>query len=183
MRIPGVRDALLATLGILGLAVLVWLALSATLGLRLTVFLTGSMAPAIPTGSLGVVQPVPASALVVGDVVQVARAHDGRPVTHRIVVIAPGDAAAERVLTLRGDANATHDRDAYRVSEAGLVLVAVPGLGAALLVARTPSGIAVTTAIVAAVVCWGLWPMSAPRSRRRGARRGDRERVRDAGVP
>lgn len=96
------------------------------LGLRPLVFESGSMTPAIPTGSLALADEVAAADLRVGDVVSVVTA-DGVRVTHRISWIQRVDGKAS--LTLRGDANATPDADPYLVSSADRVLVDVPWLG------------------------------------------------------
>src|SRR5512133_106197 len=70
----------------------------------------GSMAPAIPQGSLVFVQPVPARDLKVGDVITFRRPEEPRQVvTHRIVSVRPLDAGGlggtnGLALRTRGDA-------------------------------------------------------------------------------
>ena len=94
-------------------------------GVRPVIFLSGSMSPTIPAGSLAVSRELPASALRTGDVVAVP-VGDTR-VTHRIVAIThrPGSAT----LQLRGDANDRADEQTYQVTSAPRVLASVPEAG------------------------------------------------------
>ncbi|MBD8870914.1 signal peptidase I [Nocardioides donggukensis] len=126
-RLPGLlREAALTAGAVAGvLCVLVALA-AVTLDLRLVVFRSGSMAPAIETGALAVSRTVPATDLAVGDVVTVLTKGDVR-VTHRIEDVAlSGDQAS---LVLRGDANRVVDSDVYVVREADRVLFDIPRAG------------------------------------------------------
>lgn len=66
---------------------------------------TGSMAPAIPAGSLIVSRPASAAALAVGDVVTYV--HDGARVTHRLHEVA--DDGGQLLLRTKGDANPAPD--------------------------------------------------------------------------
>lgn len=80
--------------------------------------LSGSMEPAIPTGSLAVVVTVRAEELAVGDVItfhhpQAARTY----VTHRIVRIE--GTGADRTFITRGDANALEDPWQVKASGSG----------------------------------------------------------------
>lgn len=125
MRTRG-REVVLTVGAIVGLlCVLVALA-SVVLGLRPLVFRSGSMAPTIGTGALGLSQGVAADELRVGDVVTVPTG-SGDLVTHRIVQVthSPGTAT----LQLQGDANSNPDPRLYPVTEAGRVVVTVPRLG------------------------------------------------------
>ena len=91
------------------------LAISSLLfGVKPIIFRSGSMAPAMPTGSLGIAHQVPAADLAVGDVVTVP--YNGTHVTHRIVEVTQGNEAA--TLRLKGDANKSADAVAYRVTSA-----------------------------------------------------------------
>ncbi len=82
------------------------------MGVRPLIFLSGSMSPAIPAGSLGLARTTDADDLEVGDIVTVPT--NGTFVTHRIVEIthAPGKAT----LLLRGDGNRVADATAYEVA-------------------------------------------------------------------
>ena len=100
--------------------------------------LSDSMAPAIPSGSVVVLRPVPAAALQVGDVITFRRTDgSGETLTHRIVEIAePGEAP---VVVTKGDANPAPDADVVRLQGTGLRAVfAVPLLGFALNRMSTP---------------------------------------------
>lgn len=92
--------------------------------------LTGSMAPAIPPGSLVVVRPVPFEGIAMGDVVTY-QLRSGEPtvVTHRVVGVGTrGD--GETVLTLRGDANPAPDTEPVTdVQVRGVVAYDLPYLG------------------------------------------------------
>lgn len=95
--------------------------------------LTGSMEPAIPTGSVAVMIPVRAEELAVGDVITFHHPNDPRSyVTHRIAAIE--DDAGTRTLVTKGDANALPD--AWRVVASGggwRYAFAIPQVGRALL--------------------------------------------------
>lgn len=152
------RDAVITVLGVLGAAALLWLLAGGIFGVSIIVFMTGSMSPTMPTGAAAIVQTVPAADLQVGDVVTVARRDTGTPVTHRIVEIADGREAAERILTLRGDDNDFADSERYAVSEAPRVVVSAPGVGWVIMAARHPAVTVTLAAGIAAAIVWALWP-------------------------
>lgn len=124
----------------LGLLVLVGALVAIELrGDRVDAVLTGSMSPAIPTGSLVVSGRGPIEA---GDVIVYEQARSGRLVTHRVVHVVAGDGGP--VYTTKGDANPTVDIDPVPAADVrGRVLAHVPGLGAWLQSWRGPSGVAV----------------------------------------
>jgi signal peptidase len=93
--------------------------------ITLIMFKTGSMSPAIPAGSLAIVQKIPASQVHVGDVVTVDRGNQ-LPITHRVVSVSPH--GNEYALTLRGDANSENDPEPYITSDVRIVLFSMPGL-------------------------------------------------------
>jgi signal peptidase I len=159
-RRPGrLRDAVLTVLGSLGIVCVLWLGLAWIFGLSILVFITGSMAPAMPAGAAAIVQHVSAPELEVGDVVTVPKPSSGLPVTHRIVEIAGVDGRpAERELTLKGDANRTIDPHTYVVAEAERVVVAAPELGRVVVWAKSPVATAILTIAVAGSIVWALWP-------------------------
>ncbi|NYD68727.1 signal peptidase I [Agromyces atrinae] len=160
-----VRDVIVTIVGSLGIIAVVWFAVSAALSLSIVVFVTGSMAPTMPTGTAAIVQTVAASELAVGDVVTVTRPDTGTQVTHRIVAIDPAASSDERALTLRGDDNVNPDRDRYVVSETGRVVATLPGAGAIALALRSPLAMTAITLGAALVVAWGLWPRRESRRR------------------
>ncbi|WP_347345513.1 S26 family signal peptidase [Microbacterium sp.] len=142
--------------------------------ITLIMFRTGSMAPAIPAGSVAVVQRIPASDVHVGDVVTVDRV-DELPVTHRVRAVAPGAMADERTLTLRGDANEQDDPFPYEVASVRRVIVAIPGAAVVVVAFGNPFVLGGVTLAAALLVGWAFWP-------REPARRRDRDDgARDAG--
>jgi signal peptidase I len=135
-----------AAAGLLGIALTV---ASFVFGLRPLAVTSGSMAPAIDTGSLAWVRSVGADELRIGDVVTVAGA-DGNAVTHRVESIAgTGD---ERVLTLRGDANDSVDAQLYVVTEADRVVASLGLAGYALVWLGHPGGVVVVVGAIFAVL-------------------------------
>lgn len=114
------------TLGALvGVLCLVMTLAGVLFGVRPVVFLSGSMSPTIPAGSLAVSHEAPAAELRTGDVVAVSVGDT--QVTHRIVAITHRPGAA--TLQLRGDANDRADEQTYEVTSAPRVLVSVPVVG------------------------------------------------------
>lgn len=119
------REVLLTASALLGVLCLMLTLVAPVAGLRPLVFLSGSMSPTVPAGSLGVSRTTDAADLRVGDVVTVEV--PGSFVTHRVVEVEHADGVA--VLRLRGDANREVDAQVYRVAEAPRLLFSVPTLG------------------------------------------------------
>lgn len=142
--------------------------LAMTAGITLILFRTGSMSPTIPAGSVAIVQRIPATEVEVGDVVTVDREGE-LPVTHRVTSVAPGESDAERVLTLRGDANASDDPFPYTVSTVRIVLFSVPGIASGIAALGHPLVLGGLTAGATLLVVWAFWP-HAPRRDRSTAR-------------
>lgn len=135
-------------------------------GWRPVVLVSGSMAPAMPAGTLVLVRPVPAAEVRVGDVVTVPVPGADARVTHRVTGLAR-DKGATRA-TLRGDANATDDAAVYPLGDTVLrAATSVPGLGRA--VSGTPATVLAVGA--AALVVVALLPGRDPE---RGPDRGPR---------
>jgi signal peptidase I len=119
------RDLPLTVSAVVGALVLAGAAGLAATDSRPVAFRSGSMAPAIPTGSVALVHRVPADQLSTGDVVTVRSG--GSFVTHRIVALSrSGDSAT---LQLRGDANGAPDPEVHSVGSAERVVASVPWLG------------------------------------------------------
>jgi signal peptidase I len=112
-----------AGLGALGLAAV---ALAGLTGQRAFIVGSGSMQPAIATGSVVIGHRVPATDLQPGQVVTVATGHRGY-VTHRVVAVERSDAGVR--LILRGDANGTADPVPYSAGSVYRTWLVVPGLG------------------------------------------------------
>ncbi len=115
---------------VLGIAVLVIAVPALVGGMPLTI-LTGSMAPALPPGTLVVVKPTPVDEIEVGDVLTF-QLESGKPalVTHRVVArVTDTGSDAVRFVT-QGDANAQPDAgEVLPVQIKGTVWFAVPWLG------------------------------------------------------
>lgn len=114
---------LLAVVGVLTTGVTVFAAHS---GLRPLVVRSGSMEPAIATGSMVLVRQIPAAEIRPGQVVAVVRP-DRTRVTHRVVSVEHRGATAE--LVLKGDANTDPDPAPVTVAHAGLYVTSLPWLG------------------------------------------------------
>lgn len=159
-------DILLWVAAIAGVVCMVLVVLALTASITLIMFRTGSMSPTIPAGSVAVVQEVPASEIEVGDVVTVDRVGD-LPVTHRVTSTSPGASDAERVITMRGDANAGDDPYPYTVQTVRVVLFSVPGIASAIVAMGNPYVLGALTIAATTLVVWAFWPRPADSRRRR----------------
>ncbi|MCW2599185.1 MAG: signal peptidase [Frankiales bacterium] len=117
---------LLNLASLLGLSMTAVTVYAATHGLHPLVVRSGSMEPTIPTGSMVLIQKIPASAIRVGDVVAVKRP-DGVTVTHRVRSLSRSGDLAQ--LVLKGDANKTIDPDPVTVASGGRLVWTAPLLG------------------------------------------------------
>ncbi|MGP9502967.1 hypothetical protein ACT3TS_12235 [Specibacter sp. AOP5-B1-6] len=108
---------------VLGSVCLLFAAMTLVFGLKPLIFASGSMGPAIPTGSLALAVAMPAAQVQPGQVVSVVN-ESGTRVTHRAVSAVPGEG-----LILKGDANPTADLQPYTVDSVDCVLFSVPLLG------------------------------------------------------
>lgn len=136
----GIRIAWL--MGIVGLLMVMALPhLLPVLGRQMYIVRGGSMQPAIPIGSVVVLESVDSASIAVGDVITF-RAPSGTVVTHRVIGV---NDVAERSYTTRGDANYVQDpiivlgtsvigRVALTVPTAGTVLIALASTPGALVV-------------------------------------------------
>ncbi|WP_324014093.1 signal peptidase I [Microbacterium sp. JZ37] len=160
-------DVLLTLAALAGTVCIVLVVLAYLFDITLIMFRTGSMAPTIPSGSVAVVQRVPAASLDVGDVVTVDR--EGQlPVTHRITSIDPGASADERVITMRGDANEQDDVAPYAITTARIVLFSVPGIAPLIASFGDPRVLGGLSIGAALLVGWAFWPRRADDTERAG---------------
>jgi signal peptidase len=163
------RELGMGMLALAGLACLVWLILSNLFALSLVTFATGSMAPTIPTGSVAIVQEIPASELKVGDVATLERAGMGLPVTHRVTAVEPSTAGPDlTVVSMQGDANPIPDVFPYYVDSAKVVLWSVADGAVVIQVLTNPLVLGTLTLGIGSLVIWAFWPRGA---RRRPAHR------------
>lgn len=113
--------------------------------------LTGSMAPAIPTGS--VVFVYPSERYVEGDIITFKRIESSLeiPITHRVVEVKEED--GQTYYVTKGDANERADANLVRRDEvSGKVIAHVPFLGRLLDMAKTPWGFAALIVVPALLV-------------------------------
>lgn len=183
------REIALTAGAVLGAVCLLAAVAAAVLDVRPLVFRSGSMSPAIPTGSLALAHTVDADRVAVGDVVSVIDSTGSR-VSHRVVATQPeGDRVA---LTLRGDANDVDDAQPYVVDHVDAVVGSVPGAGYAVTWLSSPLGLLLVggyAAFLLSVILRrdgdegpGGGPARGPR-RRGGRRRGPPARARRRGAP
>jgi signal peptidase len=117
------------------------------------------MTPTIPTGSLAVVEKIPASEIHIGDVVTVDRG-TLLPITHRVISIKDGsaDAAGSRQIRMKGDANPVADPEPYVVTTVRRVIFSVPGLAYPLVTISNPLVMGGITLGAAGLITWTFWP-------------------------
>ncbi|MFC0681218.1 signal peptidase I [Lysobacter korlensis] len=128
---PSVRRGIVLGMALLlgGIAALIGVVPAATGATALTV-LTGSMAPALPAGSVVVVRPAVAEEVRVGDVITY-HPRPGEPavVTHRVLGVISGSDGRVAFLT-KGDANAAADPvPVVEEQVAGVAWYSVPFVG------------------------------------------------------
>ncbi|MCW4465486.1 hypothetical protein OK351_08220 [Glutamicibacter sp. MNS18] len=114
--------ALLNLGAVMGTACLVFAAIGLAFGIKPLVFVSGSMEPGIPPGSLGIAVSTPAEEVLVGQIVSVKR-EDGERVTHRVL------SNSTSGLVLKGDANPVADLQPYEVQAVDRLLFSFPLLG------------------------------------------------------
>jgi signal peptidase I len=159
-------DLALWIAAVAGVVCIVLVILAMTANITLIMFRTGSRSPTIPAGSVAVVQRVEAAQVQVGDVVTVDREGE-LPVTHRVTAIEPGASDAERVITMRGDANATDDPFPYPVTSVRTVLFSIPGIASVIVGMGDPWVLGGLTAGATVLVIWAFWPRSGSAASRR----------------
>lgn len=145
----------LAALG--GLICIVLVILAWVFNISLIMFKTGSMSPTIEAGSVAVVREIPAASIRVGDIITVDRSGE-LPVTHRVTGISPGVTDAQRVITMRGDANPVDDPFPYAVDTVRSTLWHVPGLAKVVVWFGNPWVMGGITVAAAGLVTWAFWP-------------------------
>ena len=117
---------------------------------KVLVVLSGSMEPAIHTGSVVAVKP--AAEYNIGDVITFGESDkDSTPVTHRISDISLQD--GKPVFTTKGDANNDIDGEPVQLADIqGKVLFSIPFLGYVLEFVRTPLGFTMVVILPAIAV-------------------------------
>lgn len=135
---------------LLGVAGLFFASFVPAFGVEIKIVKSGSMEPAIPTGSLVVVRP--SDVYKVGDVITFGEDTKKQiPTTHRIESIRTGQGGP--FYTTKGDANEERDQQETPAKDViGKVLFHVPGAGYVLDFARQPLGFALLIGLPAAMI-------------------------------
>jgi signal peptidase len=134
-----VAEYLLTGLVILLLLTAVLTFFAPRFGWHVDTVLSGSMEPAIPTGSLLVTRPVPPDDIHIGDIITFSGSGRDRFITHRVMAIERTNGI---VFTTKGDANNAEDPFPVPAEKvAGKVLVQIPFLGFIFSFVKTPLGI------------------------------------------
>jgi signal peptidase len=154
-RLADVALLLGAVAGLLSVA---WWVVSALLGLGLVSFLTGSMSPKYPTGSIAVSMPVDLDHVRIGDVVTVQRGQGLAPITHRVVAIAVASDDRRATVRLKGDANRLEDPSPYAVTALRRVVLPLPPVADVLRYTGSPVVILGVAAIIVAAIAFAFWP-------------------------
>ncbi|WP_167132167.1 signal peptidase I [Paramicrobacterium chengjingii] len=155
---------LLNVAAIAGLVCIVLVVLSMVFHISLIMFKTGSMSPTIPQGSVAVVKEIPASEIVVGDVVTVDR--EGQlPITHRVISVE--GSGTERSITMQGDANDYPDPAPYEVTHVRTVLWSVPAIANVIVWMSNPFVLGGLTIGASILVTWAFWPRRGTSAKRR----------------
>lgn len=116
---------------------------------QLLTVLSGSMAPAIKTGSLVVIKP--AAEYRVGEIVTYQLAEQGDYFTHRVVKIKESE--NQKFLITKGDANQEPDNQPVPLAQVkGKVLFSLPWLGYVVSYAQTSVGLMVVIILATVVV-------------------------------
>ncbi|WP_187977770.1 signal peptidase I [Mycetocola sp. JXN-3] len=166
----GVGNLLLNLAAVAGSICIVLVILAFVFHTSLIMFKTGSMAPTIPTGSVALVREIPATEVRVGDVLTVDRIGQ-LPITHRVTSVSDGPTANERVITMRGDANASEDPAPYTITSGRIVLGSVPHLATVIVWFGNPWVLGSLTIALSGLVTWAFWPRRVvvkPAAKRRG---------------
>ncbi|MBP2521413.1 MULTISPECIES: hypothetical protein [unclassified Rhodococcus (in: high G+C Gram-positive bacteria)] len=144
-----VREVLLSLGALAGLVSIIIFIAGLAFGITPLIFRSGSMSPAIDTGALAFARTVPASEVLVGDIVSVSDSQ-GTRITHRVESIdQQGNNLA--VAQLRGDANPIADPDPYVITEADRVFFSINRLGYVAVWLSGPSGL-----VLGAIAVGGL---------------------------
>lgn len=115
--------------------------LTSKYGFGFSPILTGSMEPSVSPGDVFITRLVPASSLVVGDIIAINNQSSGIYYSHRISEIRDFNGSI-RIIT-KGDANAIADRDPFIVSPTGSVsrvVADIPYVGRPMVYMNTVQG-------------------------------------------
>jgi signal peptidase len=120
-------------------------------GWRTEIVLSGSMEPAIQTGSVVVSRPIAAEDVREGDVIMFASSDGNSLTTHRVVSVQPENDGLH--FTTKGDANKGADINAVVPGQiVGIIVFSVPYLGYLVAFIRTPLGLVLFLVIPATIL-------------------------------
>jgi len=140
----------------------------------------GSMAPAIPVGSVIVLGSIGADGPMVGDVVSIRAPTTGTVYTHRVAEVL--DRSDGRWLRTRGDANAAPDPALVPAGWAvGRVVLAIPALGYLIWLLSTISGLAFVVGLGLTLALWARLVEEIDLDRRSARRAAVARSLRDGG--
>ena len=119
-------------------------------GWRTEVVISGSMEPAIQTGSIVIVRPIAPDSIRAGDIIMFFSPDRRSLTTHRVVTVESGTGL--RFIT-RGDANKNADINAAEPGQVvGTIAVSIPYLGLLVQFIKTPLGFIVFLLIPALIL-------------------------------
>jgi signal peptidase I len=156
------REIFLSVAAAVGVICLVGSALMLVTGVTPVVFRSGSMAPAMPTGALALVQDRAARTVSVGDVVSTIGG-TGIRTTHRVVDLRRASDGRMTLVT-RGDANDTDDASQRTVSRVDVVIWSAPMWGYAVTALQHPFVVFAGGAITGSWLTW--WAVTRRNDRR-----------------
>jgi signal peptidase len=120
-------------------------------GWRTEIVLSGSMEPAIQTGSVVVSRPIAADEVRAGDIIMFASPAGHTLTTHRVIKVGPKD--DELYFTTKGDANKGADINSVAPSQiVGIIVFSVPYLGYLISFIKTPLGLVICLIVPVAVL-------------------------------
>ena len=156
------REIILSVAAAAGVICLMGSALMLVTGVTPVVFRSGSMAPAMPTGALALVQERAARTVTIGDVVSTIGG-TGIRTTHRVVDLRRASEGRMTLVT-RGDANATDDASQRTVSRVDVVIWSAPMWGYAVTALQHPFVVFAGGAITGSWITW--WAVTRRNDRR-----------------
>jgi signal peptidase len=123
-------------------------------GWRTEIVLSGSMEPAIPTGSVVVSRPVSAEEVREGDIIMFSSPAGNVLTTHRVVKVEQKSDGPH--FATKGDANKGADIDPVVPDQlVGIIIFSVPSLGYLISFIRTPFGLVLCILVPVAVLIIG----------------------------
>lgn len=117
-------------------------------GIKTYAVVSGSMEPALHTGSLAYVKPADASEIKEGDIITFFMSGSSMVATHRVV----NTDDKKREFTTKGDANNTKDAPISFDSLVGKTLISIPYLGYLTMFIKTKQGMVLAVCILTLMI-------------------------------